>query len=679
MRRIVIPVPGSGGQVTDAAAHTLGLEHAVLISNGVLEDGMLKQRRGWSYHLNTTGVVRISAARVRFVLADAIDPNTISIVDDSTHYSLEVDGSSVSLGTGQPRMWPRCVYNDELLFCAEDGYTPMMRYSGGNLTTTTTSVGSFNGSEPILRSSPTPLLSTPTAQFASWTPKVAGSGSAPVWPRMYFRVTRGSTTQHTLESATASLAFSSLAAEVGAVGYTYPCIPLPSTGVVQSDGTTITGIGTDLTLVSPDFGNGAIIIRPEGAQAEHVPMLSTATTTSVSTLSTNFSTDKMPYTLTARCPWTDAQVHRGSLWGLGNKHYPNRVYVAPPGWRAGIPPGFAGVDSVDVADTSQTYDPSEFALFPIDVPAPGDDDPAVALVSTEGPLLVAKRNSVHRIDGAYPNFTQRVVARGVGCSNPRARVSADQGGPFWADERGVYTWDGAGVRDITQNRISDEYRSYTSNYPDIVLGVWDGKLIVSLTRSSVDETGAGPVWHYDISRGVWLGRLTNTSACFMWLDREGEQLLACRVAGGTYDPDIINLASMYDPELTPIDGDGTYPAFTYTSGSGITATRDGVDTEKVLADVRPTVLHYDVSVGDASTVGLTVTYRGDAGSDETVSDTLVAVGALNDADARVLDSTVNAHGRQHQLTITRTGTLTATTDFGLSQIVLDVIDSSAGT
>jgi hypothetical protein len=494
-------------------------------------------------------------------------------------------------------------------------------------------------------------------------------------------VAKASATALTCESFRSSVAFTgSLSAVQRPVGLAYPAVPLPSEGSASSDGATITGHGTKFLTGSQAFG-AAIILRPVGGRAEHLgyPTSGVTETSIPSILGTNLGAAKMPFTITSRLPFKDAQVHRGSLWGTGNLHYPQRVYVGPPGWRIGLPPGFP--EPLDYGDTPQSYDPSEFTMFPIDVPGPGDDDPVVALLPTDTALLVLKEDSIHRIDGSYPVFSQRLVARGVGCIGLDAVVPADRGGPYWADQRGVYSFEGGVVQDLTSERIGRRYRQLTidQGWTDVTLGVAEDKLIVCVR----DPGGADPyddvaTFHYDIRRRVWLGQLTNVRPARTWWDAANNRLLATQAF--SLDGEVVDYATMYRDRTTQakLDGDGGTPVLVYQSGRGMLANRQGIDNEAILADMQ-----LELRLSDQAGTGsfsAQVRYAGGVevpSVDETVNISIPAI-SNSVTDVQRVEMAVNAHGRQHSVRITRTGAPSATADFAIGQMVLDAIDAAGG-
>lgn len=688
MRRITVPLPGGGGMVTDAAPHVLGLEQAVRIRDAVLDEALLKERRGWAQVDAGPGVEYAGVSYARFDLANvsrlvahtdrvplsAAIATGVHVYDVATHTIIETLGDRFS-----PVYYPRCIYNDELILCARDGLAPIRRYAGGDATTGSASGASLVAGESQVTAA-SGFSATGLGHFVSWGPGRPGVG-LPAWPRLYFRASKAATTALTCEGFRSSVPFSgALSVTQRPTGLAYPAVPLPSEGTASSDGSTITGYGTKFTI-GPQAWGAAIILRPDGGQAEHIGYPTTGVTdTSIPTiLGTNFGSAKMPFTITSRLPFTDAQVHRGSLWGTGNYYYPQRVYVGPPGWRLGLPPGF--IEPLDYGDTPQSYDPSEFTMFPIDVPGPGDDDPVVALLPTATAMLVLKRDSIHRIDGSYPVFSQRLVARGIGCIGLDAVVPSDRGGPYWADANGIYTFEGGVIRDLSSERIGRRWRQLTidNNWTDVTLAVADDKLIVSV-RDPSGTTAADDVvtFHYDIRRQVWLGELTNVYPARTWWDAANDRLLATVAYDG--DGEIIDYAAMYrDSTAFPkFDDNFLGPELNYLSGTGLLANRQGIDNESILADGA-----FEFRVLDDGGTGrfdVTVHFVGGVetpSSPESITHSTSSIVELSRTTAASQRAEIpfNAHGRQHQVEITRKGAVMNDSDFAIGQIVLDAIDA----
>jgi len=689
MRRVTIPLPGAGGMVTDAAPHMLSLSHAQLIRDGVLDQSLLKERRGWVRVKAGPGVELAGVSYARFDLANTTRllghtgrvPLAAAIASGVHIYDLDADAILHTSGDRfSPIYYPRCVYNDELIYCARTGLAPLRRYSGGDGSVNGATAATIAAGEGQLVATAGSFSATALGQFVSWAPVRPGVGLA-AWPRIHFRVAKAATTAVTAEGLRSSVGFT-VSPGVVSSAWAYPAVPLPSDGTASSDGSTITGYGTTFTTASQSFG-GAIILQPEGLRAEHLgyPTTGVTATSIPSILGTNLGSTKMAFTLTSRLPFTDAQVHRGSLWGCGNYYYPNRVYVGPPGWRLGLPPGFS--EPFDIGDEPKSFDPSEFTMFPIDVPAPGDDDPVVGLLPTDGPLLVLKRDSVHRIDGSYPVFSQRQVARGVGCIGLDAIVPADRGGPFWADRNGVYSFAGGQVQDLTSERIGRRWRQITidQGWSDVTMAVADDKLIVSARNpTGTNAATESATFHYDINRKVWLGELTNVYPARTWWDAANDRLLST-VAYSTQG-EVLDYATMYRDSRTVNANDfsGGGPTLHYQSGSAVLASRTGIDTEAILAEMSFELLRHSPGLSSGNNVGITIRSTGGVEQpsfQETVTPATTNT-SLEDPAVQRVDVTVNAHGRQHSVEIRRTSDGNPDLELGIGQITLDVIDSTAG-
>ncbi|NDD40458.1 MAG: hypothetical protein EB082_18955, partial [Verrucomicrobia bacterium] len=367
MRARVVFRPGSGGLVTDAPDTFLKPESLVYANDAVMYRGTLEQRRGWTYEGSggvPTGATGspIGVARVKF----SNDANTHTVVscDDGTVYYQ--NGNSAGLNTNAPSRnanpLPRCVYRNELIFCYGDGKTPILRYSGA------AGKYSFTGQS----------LSGATLTYAQneATVTVAGGSFATVPPESSYlqivvgdavatwaRVMPGATsTKLTVENIT----HSALVTSAYATGSVYnpalvaggwPSVSVYSDGVCtvqkipySGGGATFTATGTGtvwndptIALETPFPGRTALAYYNKADRKYYLRTISTILSNTSITLAntpvtfatgggggsigamgtpsgspgTPVTTEKAPYQILSVPTWTDATVHKGSLWGAG--------------------------------------------------------------------------------------------------------------------------------------------------------------------------------------------------------------------------------------------------------------------------------------------------------------------------------------------------------------------------
>lgn len=413
MRARVVFRPGSGGLVTDAPDTFLKPESLVYANDAVLYRGMLEQRRGWAYESSVglpSGLSStpspIGVSRVKF--SKDVNVQTVVSCDDGTvyfAYSEPYDSAVTSISVNAPvrTAYPiaRCMYRNELIFCYGDGKTPILRYSGaagkysfaGQTLSSATLTYAQNEATVTVAGS---TFATPPPE-SSYLQIVVGNAVA-TWARVMPGAT---STKATIENIT----HSALVTTAYATGYVYnpavvaggwPSVAIYNDGVCTvtktplSDGGAefvATGTGTvwndaASSFETPFSGRTALsyynksdrkyylrtiseIVSNTSMKLANTPVtfavgggggsVGAASRPAGVTAGTPVTTEKAPYQILSVPTWTDATVHKGSLWGTGVTQYKNRVYVAPPNWDPSLPPGETVPYDVSLNPTMRTF------------------------------------------------------------------------------------------------------------------------------------------------------------------------------------------------------------------------------------------------------------------------------------------------------------------------------------
>lgn len=677
MRHVSLKRPFTRGIITDAPAHDLGPQHTPFAQDGHSPQGVFKQRGGWAYDGTTADVADnlTSVYRNEFVLADVT--RTLTGDDDGDLFIHNASASGTALFTGSVEYLPRAVYRDELLWCAQDGLTPLRRYSGAGFGSALSYTGTV--SIAILESRVTGTLvlaSDPgSGSYCMPAPSTSDLG-----PRRWYRALESSTSFVTLENVRPASASISLVAAGGTrfegMGYTWPAVSIYDAGTASftdSSGT-IDGFGTvwstgDLTINTGDAnGPDAFLLLPSGNSLVY-SIGSVVDDTELGGGGGNGAdVAKSNYAITRRCPFKDVAAHKGSLWGTGVAPYPARVYVGPVGWDIAGPPGEP--PPYDPAREMSSPNANDFLMDFVDVPSPFDGDPNVAILSSPNPLLVLKRGAVYGIYGSYPNFSVDLIADGIGCIDIRSAQSYDEG-QFWAGENGIYWYTGGRIIDLTQGRINREWRDLTRDFDYgtsdyCTLSVSQGYLIVHIT------TAAGTIqrtYLCDLRDQSWQSRISNFTPRYMFtsrIDGEQEKLLAVSDAR---QGRVIDFAPALNGEGTAKDDAGSAPRLQAWTPEGIDGT--DMDDDSRFIDMSINANVYDAGAAGSTSATVTVVTQ------DALTEDAPANLSLDDLDSDTTDRidrhyyrSVNQRGRRHQVRIAvdTLGTDTAATKVEIHQI-----------
>ena len=653
--------------MSDVPAHRLGPRHSASAQDGYSPSGVFTQRKGWEYDGSTADVADnlTSVYRTQFLLADAT--RTVTGDDDGDLFIHNSASSGTALFTGTVEYLPRCVYRDELMFCAQDGQSPMRRYAGVGTGTFTSASSQYNA-----------LKGTITATAGSYgAPEVgmflyARTATSPTTGVVYKVVEVNSTTSLTVADTKATDTLTATGLAASSTGTTYACVNVYDAGtIITTSATTGTGNGTKWQnggWGSVQSGSSptsdCVLVLQNNSLYGNLTIASVSSDTAM-TFDKCTTQPENTYAITRRAPFKDAAAHKGSLWGTGVAQYPSRVYVGPPGWNPSFPPG--GVLPFDpTTATSYAFaNPNDHLMDFVDVPSSFDGDDNVAILSTPNPLLVLKRNAVYGVYGSYPNFSVDMVADGIGCIDIRSAWSYDEG-QFWCGEAGIYWYSGGQITDLTAGRINREWRALTRDFDYGVLdyctlGLSQGHLVVHIT------TGGGTTqrtYLCDLRDRSWQSRVSNFTPRFLHTSRipgEKEKLLA---VSNARQGRVLNFTPAIDGSGTAKDDAGTGPRLSFQTSSGL-GQSTGIEGMTNLVDLDVHANVYDSAVSGATILALSTVHGGGLENNADVTSTLTAINS--DATDRI-DRASRRIGRKARLHQVRGEVTTLGTDANSTKV-----------
>lgn len=585
------------GMNTDQPDYLIAPNESSFAQDVVAPDGIARQRKGYT-EVGTVDSGTISSiggiARQRFVLADSKVYCATSSTGTSYIAALVASDSDTITGsyynqpggtTNQNTYLPRAAYFDELLFCAQDGITPMARYSGA--VTSIDYVGilpAFVGTSSAVASTEWTYDSTPTSpapgQFFAIADSAAGIS---LFPSMQTRIinfeeTSVGTGTAVLESVINNgTAFSPGRSIVSSFGYTYPCVEVYAAGRAQvTTAYELTGTNTEWsggdwgTVNSYNMTEDGVLFRTSDTEWLHLGLdgVTAGTTITLNQVSTTYGNNE--YAITRRAPFKDVCVRDNVLFGAGVAQYPSRVYYGTPGWRLGFPPGYSM--PVAVEKTHASSDKFLFLMSSVDIPSAYDGDDIAALLDFGNATGIIKRGSIYGIFGDWPSYSTELLSNTAGSIDIRSCQNTPVG-PMFAGEDGIYVWDGEPI-DLTDRKINREWRSLTDDFTDYAsgdfcsLGVIYDHIIVSISTASGSTQRT---YVYDIRNQAWISRFSNiVSRCYFrsGVPDEPSELYAADVDEAN---SIHRMRPMFDKTGNAYDADGTAPqmqAYTTTAMSG---------------------------------------------------------------------------------------------------------------
>lgn len=724
MRVLTIPRPFAGGYRSDLPDYALNPNESSYAQDVIYPRGMAHQRWGWAYDDTGAAVAEnlVGVSRDFFALGSVFRTTAADATGDIW---LNKYGSYVKLYDSSTNVTylPRCVYNGDLIWCAQDGETPLLRYAGFDLAWASSQNSGGTGTWNI-------AAGASTITFGTMTPPAGVKGTTPglfvtgqyltsnatktnaKQPPISVRSLGSDSASVTLEGirALAANKVESSALYITPLGVSYPCVPVYDTGYVKSvsSGATSSDVTTDgarfsnITLQTSQFsGDALLVLNPTAGDPHQIGGISATSVGGnpnvISIRAPISSITNAQYRILRRCPFKDATVHKGSLWGTGVKQYPNRVYVGPPGWNLGLAP--QAIEPFDPTVDSDFVNLADLILQPIDVPSPYDSDPVVALLPTPGPLLVLKTASVYGIYGTYPSFEQTLLAQGAGCVDLRSAVTVS-GVAYWAGMRGIYMYAGGQIQNITDGRIEREWqalmRGWDASTSYCTIGVVADHVVVSV--GGLDTTGTasamvGPdssapsarTFVFDLNTRTWTGRMSNMKARYLASSRSKDEIDALLAVSDDRQGRIIDVA----PALTGLrytnrstgavaaatstDAAGTGPAMQAWTGAAL-AQATGIEGETRFCDA---VVHANLcdSASPTSSLSLTSAHGEGLYQDPTTTKSLDPITADTTDRVDRFKRRVNRTGRLHQLRVAMTTTDADNTKSEIPEVVMSFRDS----
>jgi hypothetical protein len=720
MRRISIPRPFAGGYKTDVPDYALALNEASYAQDMAAPLGIARQRWGWNYVGSAvTGSNPTSSAKNYF----AVPQTTVTTFAGSNGriYAQAADlswNAITPLVSPSTEYIPRCVYNGEIIYCAQDGVSPLVRYAGvqtfGSSVSSGVTLTMNAGSMTVIASSSQQAYKG--GFFTALFPTSSGGYSKN--PAMSSRVIEASGTNVTLESLrnkTSSNASAAVSYVSSSVGYAYPAVVVSEVGKVSSvSGTSVNFEGTNfsnsevrtLSNANVPFGSAdSLLIQntTTGSPHEIADIVAVSTTVQLTTHVALSGFSNAAFKQLRRCPFKDAAVHRGSLWGTGVKQYPNRVYVFVPTKDIGLPPAAekpfdptlqAGYSSTNVQGFVRVQD---FLAGAYDVPGPYDSTPVVAILSSPGPLLALKSDSVYGLYGTYDatnpsSIEVNRISEGSGCVDIRSAITVESV-PYWAGDDGIFSYRNGQIANLTEGRIQREWealmRGYVGGQSWVSIGLaGTSYLVVScggLDGAKTSGAKNGPdtsnptsrTLVYDLRLNVWLGRMTNFNPKHMWSVNPEDGGPALHAVGDSNYPSRIVDAypAYFSGDQT--DDDGTGPRFKAWSTASL-AQADGVEGEARFCDV---VLHANLldASTPTSTLDVSIVSGGQLLDQATATKSLTAITADTADRVDRFKRTVNRSGRLHQIRLDMSVTDSTNEKSEIPEIVMSFRDTRRGT
>jgi hypothetical protein len=713
MKQTVIARPFAGGYKSDAPDYALNPNECAYAQDLIAPLGMARQRWGWEYEATGVAAGQMSGVwRASYAI-----PNTTSMVASAETgyvYRLVQGGSpttiwnnNLSAGT----QWiPRCVYNGDLILCAQDGFTPLLRYAGSSLSIQTPPWENPTGTSYAMNAKSAVLTggfgASGIEKSSFFSAKIPGAAN-PCLSLHVLECTGSGTRDIAVDgirnaSSSASGLSGTGQVRIGPVGFAFPAVSVYSVGTM----TACTSGLYSYTFSGPSFpsmnttlpaSDALLVVNPTAGSPHMMVDVSSVSGTTITGGAADKTLANTTYHIQRRLPFKDATVHKNSLWGCGVNEYPNRVYVGAPGWNLGLPPG--AVDPFDPVNAHTLTDVSDFQIGTIDVPSPLDGDPVVAVLSTGGPLLVLKGSSVYGIFGTYPSFEQTLIANGAGCVDLRSAISSD-GVAYWAGRDGIYSYAGAGqIQNLTGGKIQREWQALMRGYSPgscVSAGIVSGFLIVSVTELSGLATGGAKIgpdtdnpsertFIYDMRQQVWTGRMGNFNARGMQTARVANETNALYAVSDDHVGKIIDVT----PAVTgtkctdrdgqkfaaadPIDANSLGPQMNAWSSASL-AQSIGIEGESRMLDL---AIHTNLYDQSTPTTQLDFWTRHGDGLNESADSETSHQTITADTTDRV-DRTkrrVNRTGRIHQVKVQQAITDTTSQKSEIPEIVISFRDN----
>jgi len=732
MRRVSIPRPFAGGYRSDVPDYALEESETAFAQDLATPVGIAQQRRGWEFRgtnpVVSGGVSLTGVARSRYPVTERT--RTVVCSSDGKIYVTDEDGTQVLIWnnpTGVATNFiPRCMYNGDLILCAQDGETPLLRYGGsllpysGNGVTNPSAYAFYPGGQTfIATSSVTSPAGIDKGCFFTFDSFYGSPYSArPQQPSLSSRVVEivGTTTfsLETMRNKTAFAAVTGTTVYALPVGFAWPAVSVYESGkmtgvaaeVASFQGADFSSSGANIHAGAPYIGPDAVLaLNPANATTGDPHQIGNATSATGTTIVVNtngFNLADAAYRILRRCPFKDATVHRGSLWGTGVRQYPSRVYVFGPTDDISIAPGSAPpVDPTANAGYASTAvtgftTVNDYVCGAYDVPGPYDASPNIAILSSPGPLLVLKSDSVYGIFGTYDQSNPAGVeitriANSAGCIDLRSAVTAGSI-PYWAGEEGIFTYQNGAVSSITNGKIGAEWqvlmRAYVKGTSWVTTAAAGGYLVVSCggldtTRTTdaiigTDTTApSARTFVYDTRANIWLGRMTNFNPQHMFAFASDISPTAIHSVDSNFQGRVIDVAPSFINGASAVDAGGTGPRMKAWTRSSL-AQANGVEGETRLCDALIHTNLYDLST---ATSQIDVSVVSGNGLDDKPDATKVLSAITADTIDRIDRNKriVNRSGRLHQIRVDMSVTDSSNVRSDIPEVMLSFRDSRRGT
>jgi hypothetical protein len=579
------------------------------------------------------------------------------------------------------------MYRGELLLVSPTGRDEVIRYSGA------TSTGSKSGNVIFTAGASIVSFTTSvTAEVGMYYPtkdRDTASASYSFTPNVYAPISVVNAASLTLED------IRTVAGRAGNIdttvpipfGFLYPCQSVYSKGTITAAAGVVTGTGTKWVSDGVPLSK-AMMHAPAGSSSLQVNEFTVSS--DAQGLGDIGSATPVPYDILARGVFRDVCVHEEALYFLGGDGFDNTVYIAPPGWNMAAPPGFT-LPFDPIAEYTST-NKSDFLLDTVAVPSPLDSDPGVAILATDGPRLVLKKNSVYGLYGSQPNLDVRIIHSGDGCIDIRSAISGQEGA-FWAGTDGIYRYRFGQFQDLTSGWMRNEWRALTNSGVDYcALGV-DGKYLV-VSIKTADAAQKKKTYLFDLELGRWVPELTNIYPRHIFNSNISGEIQQLLCVDDAYVGKIVNLRTALDNSGPARDEVGTGPSFKLVTGDGLVM-GNGIDGESRILEV-------DVSANVQDAAGSTTlsakvvhggALRGDGaakwdgatlwnGAAYWGPDNTKAAGNItsdNDATMKRTEFRVDRLGRRAGLVLEQTTTSATVGDVEIGEVVVRMRDTRKGT
>jgi hypothetical protein len=544
-----VAAPGVGGVVTDSPSWELNPQQLAAGTDAIFPKGVISLRgpyitasasgalisaaSGWLTGAIAADLPSFGGAGSQPawpVLQAAANTGAIGIVagSPSGSYGTYPSGSGTAL-------LPREVYKGEVLWCPQDGVTPIARTCGapnGSLTANSASAGTIT----YYQSSSSIFGLTTNFLTAARVGTYIGVGGFPsnnsrlvvtvnddthISVDGVFPVTVGIPGPPTAPPFLSSgQSWGSVApTRIGVLGL---CIPVQTLG--QASITTglypnVSGFGTLWNTANTPPGHGrpqvGDLIGSKGVY-DRVTVIQTITSDTALTISPTPGNDyaNRPYIIYRAAMGRECRYHQGRLYITGVAWDNTGVYYMPVNSPLG---------AFYNPDTSATIT-SDFAtsqcLLKFDVPIQAAPGRNVALLSTPQGLLILRSDNAYLSMGDPPTNTVIELAHGAGCVDVRSACVGNRGeGAFWAGPEGIYRYVGGRVIDLTDGRRNREWRQKMATFLvdnvfgvtncTVSCGVLDSHLFVAV-QDAINGT-VNSLWVYDLQDNAWCGDFSGSA------------------------------------------------------------------------------------------------------------------------------------------------------------------------